>query len=187
MLSTAFLLAVSMVMGQAGGTERHLKGLQWFVGEWRAEVQLQEDIPQIAKKGDQMEVLGSHRWILGRNAIQVNWTHRINGEEVSAGRALIGWEGLSNKIMQWSVTKEGNSFGEWTQHGDRWSYAAKGVEGGVELSGNLEYWDLKPNSFRSQVKNWKVGDQILNSPVFLFERVDSPKRDGLPKKKIENR
>jgi hypothetical protein len=100
MLSTALLLAASMVVGQAGDTEQHLKGLQWFVGEWRAEVQLQEGIPGVAEKGDQMEVLGSHRWILGRNAIQVDWTHKINGAEVSMGRGLIGWDGLSNTITR---------------------------------------------------------------------------------------
>ena len=187
MLGTAFLLAASLVVGQAGGTEQHLKGLQWWVGEWKAEVEIEEDIPGIAKKGDRWELLDSHRWILGRSGIELKWTQKINGTEVSRGQSLIGWEGLSKKIMQWSVTKEGNSFGEWTQVGDRWIYAVKGVEGGVELSGNIEYWDMKPNSFRSQVTNWKVGDQILSSPVFLFERVDRPKRDGSAKKKIANR
>jgi hypothetical protein len=93
-----------------------------------------------------------------------------------------------NTIMQWSVTREGNSYGEWVQDGERWIYAAKGVERGVELSGNLEYWDMQPNSFKSQVKNWRFGDRVLNSPVFLFERLDTPRRDGAPKKKkIENR
>jgi hypothetical protein len=169
------LMAASIVLGQSEGSEQ-LSGLQWWIGDWVCEQPLPVDIEGVGKKGDLITIAGSHKWTLRGKAIQMNWTNKINGKTVNSGRALIGWDGTSNKIMEWAVTLEGNHSGEWRRDGEDWVYALKGFGLNGPFSADLVYTNIEADSFTSVAKNWVIGGVKKDESEFHFKRVEKEKR-----------
>ena len=129
MLSSALLLAASMVVGQAQAStpKEHLKDLKPLIGSWVYEGPLHDEAPGLGDEGDTMFSSITYRWILDRNAIQIDWLTKINGNKVDAGRSLIGWDETKRSIMEWAVTTDGSTSGPWKKEGEVWTYSFSGI------------------------------------------------------------
>ena len=111
MFSTAFLLAASMVIGQAEETPsayEHLKPLEGFIGTWRHEGVLLEDSPGIGPKGAKGIACISWKWIYGKNAIQWEWTFDFDGKK-SGTTGLIMWDAAQEQMVGHGVSYDGTN------------------------------------------------------------------------------
>lgn len=173
------IVAASMVMVQVGdlSAKGHLKALKPIIGNWSCDGVLQEDVPAIGKKGDRLVVSSSHRWILGKSAIQLDWTTEVNGKEVDRGRALIAWDAITSSIMEWAVITNGNHNGPWTHEGNTLTYSLRGINRAGKVESKVVYSNFKPESFTFQIKDRKLnGDEMDDSAEYQFKRVDKARR-----------
>ena len=131
MLSTALLLAASMVVGQnalSSTTEAQFKEYgQSMVGSWTGEATLAADWQGFGAKGEKITGEAVSKWILGKKAIQGSW--KLGGAK---GKSLTVWCPASKQIKVFQVHDSGD-FTEAiiTREGDKWAfkYAGESAEG----------------------------------------------------------
>jgi hypothetical protein len=184
--SVAAVLIASTLTAQAAEPEEHLKDLAWLIGDWECIEELKEDAP-FGKKGDTFALKGSHRWILGKSAIQFDWTIEVNGEQVAQGRALVAWDGTTGEVMEWAVTNGGTNSGPWRQEGDTWVYSAKGFSEAGKTSSDTVYTDISRKGATFQIVNRvEDGKKLEDTARYVYKRVERPGRKGAARKKATN-
>ena len=99
---TLTAVAVALICGLANGDEpsaasRHLKCYRGFIGTWRYEGPLLEDIPDVAEKGSKLLFQFSWKWILDKNVVEEDWLIQFEGSKL-AGKSLVGWNAAENEI-----------------------------------------------------------------------------------------
>jgi hypothetical protein len=120
MLSTAVLLAASVVGGQASdsATKEHLKDLECLIGTWVCEDEVDESAAEspILKGfvGKKITARSTYAWVAGEGAITNDVELDFNGEFTIKTKCLIGWDPLQKQIIGHVFTNRG---GCWTQ---RW-------------------------------------------------------------------
>lgn len=184
MISTTLLLAASVVVGQARDTSSHpeLKGLEPLIGSWKYEGTLHDDVPGLAEKGAEITAVNTFRWILRGKAIQLDWSTKIDGQLAGTGRALLGWDGTTNKIMEWALTDKGNHSGQWKRQGDQWIYTSAGMGPEGKTAASIVYTDIGSDSYTFQARDRVYGEAKLpDMKTYVFKRVENPPRKGKKK------
>jgi hypothetical protein len=157
---------------QAPQPNEHLAGLKPFIGSWIYDGPLKDEIPGLAKKGERIVATNSFRWILGGNAIRLTYETTKDGELIDAGEAVIGWDGTTEKIMEWAFTDAGNHYGEWKPEGDTWVYSNVGTGSVGASRGDTTYTEIDRSGYTFQVKNWNIDGQDLGeTQKYRFRRV----------------
>jgi hypothetical protein len=114
MLSTAFLLAASMVLGQAEGKtdaqpeyNPHLSPIAWKIGEWECK--------QLSATGELRTMYkNTIKWVANNQVIQIEISEtKADGTAGSSGVVLIHWDGSINKVREYGCWS-GNTFMEGT-------------------------------------------------------------------------
>ena len=120
MLSTALLLAASMVVGQDQSAAEQLKEFQPFIGHWVFQGVSQEDIPlpdgeAVVKKGVQFVGYNSFRWAIRRNAVVFDWSVRLEGQDAVESTQTIVWV-KKDKVLRclWQHTAGEQGTTDWT-------------------------------------------------------------------------
>ena len=114
MFSTAFLLAASMLVGQAEGQtdakpeyNPHLLPMAWMIGEWEAQ--------QTSAIGElRTTYKNTIKWVANNQVIQIDISEtKADGTAGSSGVVLIHWDGSINKVREYGCWT-GNTFMEGT-------------------------------------------------------------------------
>jgi len=121
MLSTAFLFAASMVVGQAEDPavpQRAKDALNFLVGSWTVDGRVGEQ----KYKGEQQT-----RWAQGKHCVIANWTGSLGNREVH-GTAIIGWDAGEGQVVDAGfIDTVGHRTIRWTIENDNaWIPARKG-------------------------------------------------------------
>ena len=138
MLSSTLLVVSSLlVVGQAEepvSHYEHLKGLEFYVGEWIGKWQIPKDADDPAA-GEEVTVPVTTKWILNRNVLVADWKSEVRGEVVNQGKWLWWWDTKAKQIRALSVMTMGG-YGEsiWTKQGDKWVAKWTGATGNGEDS-----------------------------------------------------
>ena len=120
MLSSAVVLAASMVLGQADTSDIARRELKEFgdavVGRWMGEIVLVADMPGIGKKGDKLNGYCTIAWILDRTAIQWDWN--IGS---LTGRSITAWDARTKQIKEYGTDSSGEILEKTiAKDGDKW-------------------------------------------------------------------
>ena len=135
MLNSTLLVISSLVVGQVEGPVshyEHLKGLEFYVGEWigRSQVPKNADDPAA---GEELTIPVTTKWILNRNVLVADWKVKARGEIINQGKWLWWWDTKTKQIRGLSVMTMGG-YGEsiWTKEGDKWVGKWTGATGNGE-------------------------------------------------------
>ena len=167
MLSTAFLLAAYMVVGQAGDVnvpKEVLSEFQFLVGDWEYTGESQEG----AVKGTL-----SGKWASGEHAIlfEMSWTDR---NHTTLGTGMHGWDAADKKLVALEFWSDGwshfrrftiKSPGVWQS--DEW----RGVDGkGQRVTGIAIVERQGPNKFNWRSENSTIGGEPVRETNITFVR-----------------
>ena len=176
MLSTALLLAASMVVGQGDGVvsdQKQIHELGWLIGRWEGQFVLPEGIPDLGPPGSIVSDEQSLRWILDKRFIQYNFTSRIDGEVSAEGREVIGWDASSKHLVHWCFGSTGlHGSGVWRRDGEAWVLDWSGTAPDkTTYSGSSVHRLLNKNTYTWQMtKLTNNGEKLPDWPVVEYRR-----------------
>lgn len=106
----ALFLAGAVSQGQEtpGPNFEHLKLYGPTIGTWRYEGPLLEDMPGLANKGTKYVTQIGWRWILNKNAVELNWSSKFQGGKTISGKGLIGWHAAEKRIAIGGIDSTGS-------------------------------------------------------------------------------
>jgi hypothetical protein len=179
-----FVAAAVVTTGFAFGQEpqqpnEHLKGYGPFIGTWRYEGPLLEDVPGVAEKDSQFVFQLSWNWILDKQAVMNDWLIEFEGGEYSE-KTLIGWHAAEEQVVYGGFSSAGYSWlGAATLDAKAKSISTAST--GKNLEGG-------PTSFKGVIKKldkdtltWqaleRTGGMVEGqSPVYTLKRVKGATR-----------
>lgn len=88
--STLIVVSSMLVIGQAEETSsnyEHLKGLEFYVGEWIGESRVPEDADD-PNAGKELKIPVTTKWELNKNLLVADWKVQVDGKTVNQGRWL---------------------------------------------------------------------------------------------------
>ncbi len=189
--ATLVVFAVLFACGISYGAEQkgpppneHLKCYGPFIGVWRYEGPLLEDVPDMAKKGSTFVFEFSRRWILDKNAVEGAWSIEFeNGEKVS-GKWLVGWNAAEKQIVSGGMNSAGSiNLGSVTY--DRAAKSLTAVTEGVNGDGGETSYKGVVTKTGKDTLTWQrlegVGGIVEGeSPVYEFKRIKRTRRAKKP-------
>jgi hypothetical protein len=169
-----------MVVGQAEETVsnyKHLKQIEWIIGEIEWTTEAEKDIPGVCEQGDKLWGWAEHEWVLNKNAIVVRLSIETadEGTEVLSYQGMIGWDAGEERIVSGGFNSMGShSTSVWSREGDKWLLEGKGVLGtGEKTTSTLVISNIGAESLTVQTIDRTEGDEALpDSPVIELIRVD---------------
>ncbi len=173
---TAVLLACGVAYSQdePGANYEHLKSYDQLIGNWIYDGPLLEDSPVFGDKDSKMIVRISRRWILNKNAIEMNWSIEVKGDTVMSGKGMTGWDSAEGKIIGGGMNSRGGhgldtaTYDEATK---TWTIAAKGVDAkGQATSSTILNRIVDADTFEWQNKDRQGGEVTGDSPIYTFKR-----------------
>lgn len=108
------LTLVALTYGLSSGQEEpgpnfeHLKGFGPYIGTWKYEGPLLEELPDFGEKGTECEIQFTWRRILNKNAVEQTWNFGVKGGVPVTGKALIGWDSKEQRITQGGMNSLGS-------------------------------------------------------------------------------
>lgn len=180
-----FLLVSLFFAGNAIGRDpgldhEQLKAMQWMIGDWEANWQVQQG----AVLGDsypvdaKVKTTNRYSWIQNKNYIRLNFRDEIEGKTVHEGLEMIGLEPKTKKTIHWLFSIIGGSgTGEWSKLGETWVLTWNYTAGdGTTLEGVSHMVVIDDDTHTWQMKAMKQnGKEIPDTPLIKFHRV---KRKG---------
>ena len=154
MLVLTAILPASMALAQDGPVSHYdqLKGLEWLVGTFSAEMKAEEDIPGIVQAGEMYQGTVDCEWQLNKNIIAVHIVLKAKGITFWEHRGMIGWDPISKQIISRSFNSiGGHAQGVFSKNGQNWETKTSGVNGeGKKTSGTGVLFDIVKDSFSVQ-------------------------------------
>jgi hypothetical protein len=121
----------------------------------------------------------SGRWILNRNAVELQWTNQFQGGKTVSGKGLIGWNAAEEEIAFGGMDSLGSmSIGTITfdDDGKTSTLTSKGVDAEGETTEFKAYFKQVDKDTLTWKALHRSGDILEGeSPVYKFKRV---KRQG---------
>ena len=178
----AIFLASTVAHGQEapGPNFDHLKLQGPTIGTWRYEGPLLEDMPGLANKGTKYATQIAWRWILNKNAVEVNWRSQFAGGKTISGKGLLGWNAAEDRIVFGDMDSTGGmTIGTvvFEDGGKTSNLTAEGIDG-----------EGRKTTFKGVVKKtgkdtitWQAlvrtgGPVDGESPVYTLKRVKRTRR-----------
>jgi len=176
MLSTAFLLAASMVVGQAEkpSAYQHMKDLEVLIGTSEGTYELPEGRPEIGKAGAQIVRRVSARWALNKSVVIFRFERLVDGKPAIQWMELASWDPREKRIVHSILVPGGSSStGVWSKEGDelilKWSVA---LADGIEYAGKSRMHSTGPDTYIWQITDCvRNGKSIPDLPEVRFEPI----------------
>jgi hypothetical protein len=179
---TVILLTCGVTYGQdePGPGFEHLKCYGPFIGTWRYEGPVLEDLPGIAEKGTKIVIQASWRRILNRSAVETNWSLKFEGGAELAVKGLYGWNADEKQIVYGSMDSLGSiQMGTVTPDAAAKSTTlnAKGVDSeGKKISVKAVLTKTGKDTLTWQALERTGGIAEGRSPEIMFKRVERAKK-----------
>jgi hypothetical protein len=173
-LGLMVVLVGSTAFAQAPPINENLKCLKPLIGKWTGDFTLQENMEDLGKEGDTIEVMVHYRWTKNRNAITLYVETKLDGEWVNVTNGLIVWDALQKKITAVDAYSSGGLFRcEIEAQGDKIVCRGRGTTGdGVPTELTVVYRGLTKESITGQFLNQKEGDKkIPDGKPYTLTRV----------------
>jgi hypothetical protein len=130
--------------------ERNLAGLNWLVGEWKADL------------GGGKIYRMTCQWMPEKTFLSRTFSVTEGDRTISSGTQIVGWSPVLAQIVSWTFDSTGG-FGHemWEDHGNRWRIDASNVlpDGATSLATNLLN-KLDDNAF-----TWRSVERSLNEQL----------------------
>lgn len=154
---------------------KHLKPMEWLIGDWCGEFTLPYDLKPL-KEGDRVDYLVSFRWIMNRSYIVMDGYMLKDDQRVQDSHEIIAWDRDEMKLVHWFCGDYGIGVGQWSDAGKaprlRWSSGEK--EDRVEATAYME--QTGPETHTWQVREITLGGkEVPDWPKVTFQR-----RTGVP-------
>jgi hypothetical protein len=174
MLSTAVLMAASMVVGQADreSSYEHMKDLEMLIGTSVGVFELPVGRPEIGEARSKIERRVSARWALNRSVVVFRFSRLVDDEPTVKWMELAYWNPEMNRIEHSILVPGGSSStGVWSKEGDelilRWSV----VLPDVKYAGISRMRSTGSDTYDWTIKNCsRNGESIPDLPVVKFTR-----------------
>jgi hypothetical protein len=171
---------VTYAQDEPGPGFEHLKVYGPFIGTWRYEGPLLEDLEGIAEQGTKLVVQASWRRILNKSAVEYNWSITFEGGAELAGKALFGWNADDEKIVSGGMSSNGTvTLGSVTHDKAAKSLTStlKGVDGeGEEISRKEVFTKTGKDTYTWQALKRTGGIVKGPSGEYTFKRVERAKK-----------
>lgn len=166
---------VSYGQEQPATVSEHLKCFGPFLGNWRYDGPLQEDLEGVAEKGTKIVVQTSLKRILNGSAVERNWAIAFETGAELTSKALNGWDAKEEKIVQGGMGSDGAiSVGSVTHDkaAKSLTISTTGVDGeGKETSSKSVLTKTGKDTFTWQAMERTGGLAEGKSPLYEFKRV----------------
>lgn len=164
--SVSLVFSASLILGQAGlspAPAKELAAMEPYIGKWVGVVTVDEDVPPIAKAGDQVPISLVFSWTENGRGITGQLETTIDNNPVAFGNAFYTWDPRTKKIVFLDTSLDGKmSHGEVTTQNGNLVFTYRGsAPDGTNLSSTITYVPLTKDSFRAQITNRKEGDKTL--------------------------
>ena len=84
---------------QAPPRSDKLAVLKPLLGKWSGTLELEDDIPEMAKKGESVDFTLAYRWSRNGQAIQMEFAFIIDDQPLSSTNGMIVWDPVAEKIV----------------------------------------------------------------------------------------
>ena len=172
MLSTALLLAASMVVGQAEKPDLLHEWANDFGGTWTSNQAAERELPGLLKQGETFDVISTVKWALEGSVLQIdNIATKSNGQQIAL-TGLIAWDPSTQKVkMVWF--HEATAWGEllYRKEGDKWiaDWSMIDTDGTRETS-KLTMTLTDRNTQTYDMTNRMRNNESLPDQVFVLKR-----------------
>ena len=109
MFAAAAMFVCGFAFG-AGPHYKHLRPMEWMIGDWVGHATLDQDIPGFGEKGDPVEIAVSLKWRANKNVIVMESIERKEDKEIDGLFITVEWDAEKKQV----VTSLTNGIG------DRW-------------------------------------------------------------------
>ena len=179
----AISCGVSYGQEEPSAVSEHLKCFGTFLGNWRYEGPLLEDLEGVAEKGTRLVAQTSLKRILNVSEVERNLTIKLEGGAEFMGTSLSGWDANEEKIVQGRMTSDGGiGLGSVTHDkaAKSLTISLKGVDGeGEETSSKVVMTKTGKDTYIWQALERNGGLAEGKSPPFEFKRVKrQAKKEG---------
>lgn len=100
---------------ESSGNYDDLADLENMIGTWTSE-----------SNGVMFEA--TSQWMANKNFIEQTFSSTQNGQTVSSGKQIIGWDPQTQNVVSWTFTSDGgHAFGVWTPHETGWTIETTGT------------------------------------------------------------
>jgi hypothetical protein len=178
MLSTAVLIAASVVVGQAEGApnSEHLQAFDALIGTWVYKGPVQEDVPNLPGKNTPMVVRSTFKRVFNKAVVENRFLLRFKGFPPVEGVNLYGWNAAEKTIQSGGMNSIGGMFlgkASFSDDGRVLSVASQGVDAeGREVSSTVVFKLQGEDTFVWQSINRQGQDLPPDSPKYTFKRVE---------------
>lgn len=133
------------VISQASNYD-HLQGLQFLIGDW-------------VDAGPAVTIRTSCQWTRNQNYISRRYTVEENGESVSSGLQIIGWDAHHEEVRSWLFDSSGTFVqGTWSENNGRWmNQSVASLADGGRGSFTAVFRPIDDNSY-----GWRKVDRIID-------------------------
>jgi hypothetical protein len=170
----AFVSAVLTGPVVAQEPNEHLKGFASFIGTWRHEGPVPEDIPGIAAKGSKAVLQASWTWILDKQVVMCDFFIEFEGGPKSSGKVLIGWNAAEKKIMGGGMDSDGGmDISTHVIDGKTLTSTGEGVDrDGRKTSSKVVHKKIDEDTLEWQMLELRTGENVTGpGPVATFKRI----------------
>jgi uncharacterized protein (TIGR02246 family) len=141
---------------------RHLRGLEWLVGEWAGET----------GKGEIERI--SFSWPENQNFLTGSFTTTFGNVSIASVRLWIGWDPTAKRIRSWMFDATGG-FGEgsWSKDGKSWVVKTTSVHpDGKKAAATFVLTPVDADSMTVQAKDRSVdGKELPDTKAIKLKRV----------------
>jgi hypothetical protein len=166
---------VGYAQEEPAAVSENLKCFGTFIGNWRYDGPLQEDLEGVAEKETKIVVQTSLKRILNGSAVERNWTIEFETGAELTSKALNGWDAKREKIVHGGMGSDGAiSVGSVTydKAAKSLTISTTGVDGeGKETSSKSVLTKTGKDTFTWQALERSGGRAEGPSPIYEFKRV----------------
>ena len=159
---------------QPSATYEHLKAYEPYIGTWRCEGEVEEEVVGGPKKGTPFVIEASWKWILDKSVIEEQWKSTAEDGTVISGKNLVGWDPKTETIFVRRTNSAGGYDEGTVEFDDEKGVViskASGISGdGKEYTGTCVITPLNPDEFTFQVCD-RTGQFTGDGPKLTFGRV----------------
>jgi hypothetical protein len=183
---TSILLAVLLVglTAAADGAQppsdyKHLKPLEWMIGDWVGEFSAPFDLGPV-RKGDRGLSFVSRRWAVDRSCMLLDTHQVVGGRRVAISHEVAAWDAAANRVGNWAFGALGTGGGAFTEVGDKavLTWTVNGKDGKLQGTSILEKIDADSYTWRAEQITLD-GRKLPDWPMVTYRRKTGAPADDL--------
>jgi hypothetical protein len=168
--SAALIVTASMAWGQVeqeSPVREELLVFRPYIGTWVGEITVPEDVPGIARQGDQVPVSLTFSWAKNGQAVIGNLSMNLTGRLMDFGQSMYAWDPQQKKIVGLDTNTLGElSRYEITTKNGNLIFTSQGTAAdGTKISSVITYQWVDDDSLQAQLTQRREGEKTLPDTI----------------------